>query len=130
MLMRTMFSPSSWRHLMVVVLPVSAVLAISGCSVTTNNGDCDAQGASNGVRCVQQTNPPRPHASHKHHRRAGSASQGTGSNGSPSPDRSQDPPPARPRPTHAAYRGVQLQPVCLSTDCGGTQQVGGNVFSY
>ena len=128
--MRTVFSPNSWRHLIVVVLPVSAVLAISGCSFTTNNGDCDAQGASNGVRCVQQTNPPRPHASHKHHHLTGSASQGAGSPEAPGPNGSQDPQPAEPRPTHATYRGVQLEPVCLSTDCSGTQQVGGNVFSY
>jgi hypothetical protein len=50
---------AGWRDKVPIrVLLVCCTLVTAACSTTNNNGSCDAQGSSNGVTCVGQTNTP------------------------------------------------------------------------
>jgi NPCBM/NEW2 domain len=48
-----------WRNqVSIAVLLVYFTLVTAACSTTNNNGNCDAQGASNGVTCIGPTSTP------------------------------------------------------------------------
>jgi hypothetical protein len=50
-------SKAVWRNQVpIAILLVCFTLGTAGCSTTNNNGNCDAQGASNGVTCIATTN--------------------------------------------------------------------------
>lgn len=48
-----------WRNqVSIAVLLVCFTLVTAACSTTNNNGNCDAQGESNGVTCIEQASTP------------------------------------------------------------------------
>jgi hypothetical protein len=81
--------PKRRSRVLIVTLSACIALASAGCSMTTNNGDCDAQGGSNAVSCAAAGGSESPDP-------AGSAAlSGSPATGGSPPDESsqpQDPP--------------------------------------
>jgi hypothetical protein len=98
-------------HVLALALCACFALASAGCSLTTNNGNCDAQGGGNTVSCGQSggasssaalTEPPA----------TASAIDGS----SPAPATGTAPTSRSPLPQSAQYRTIGLGVLCTAPD--------------
>jgi hypothetical protein len=119
--------PGRRRQALFLVLLVGLAWAAAGCSMTTNNGNCDAQGGNNAVSCAAAP-ASAPSASAL----AGSSGPASSASlaASPASAGSSAGPPSGPPPALKTYKNVLLEPLCDSGQCNGTQEVANTVFSY